>query len=83
MHTIIVDAQKRIRLPEAKPGQVYSMEDNGDGSIMLVQVKPVPRTRPFDPHLYDDLEGDRLALEQKLAEASAKVDVSSEERDRR
>jgi hypothetical protein len=39
VHTLTVDSQKRVRINDAKPGQVFAREDNPDGSITLVPVK--------------------------------------------
>ncbi len=39
MKTLTVDDQKRIRIPDAKPRQVFSYEPEADGSIRLVPVK--------------------------------------------
>jgi hypothetical protein len=45
MKTLTVDDRQRIRLPKAKPGQVFAYEPNSDGTIKLVPViaKPAPR----------------------------------------
>ncbi len=83
MVTAKADDKQRVRIPDIKPGQIFAILDNGDGSLTLTPIKPAPKQRPFDPHLYDDLDADRLQLEQKLSAASAKVDVSREERDRK
>jgi hypothetical protein len=40
MTTATVDDRKRVRLPDAKPGQVLAIQDNGDGSVTLTPVKP-------------------------------------------
>ncbi len=48
MHTITADNQKRIRIPDAKPGQVFAYTDNGDGSILLTPVKAEAK-EPFPP----------------------------------
>ena len=42
MHTLKVDSRQRVRLPEARPGQVFSYTDNGDGSFMLVLCEAEP-----------------------------------------
>ncbi len=39
MTTLKVDSQRRIRLGDAKPGQVYARENGPDGSIVLTPVK--------------------------------------------
>ena len=33
-----VDAQKRLRIPDAKPKQVFAYESSGDGTITLTPV---------------------------------------------
>lgn len=38
MHTLIVDSKKRIRLPDAKPNQVYAYEEQGEGRFLLTRV---------------------------------------------
>ncbi len=45
MKTLTVDDRQRIRLPQAKAGQVFAYEPNSDGTIRLVPVisKPGPR----------------------------------------
>jgi len=46
--TLKVDARKRIRLPDVRPSQVLSYQNNGDGSFVLRVIKehvpePFPR----------------------------------------
>jgi hypothetical protein len=48
MKTLTVDDQKRIRIPDAKPRQVFAYENNGDGTITLTEVKAEAR-EPFPP----------------------------------
>ncbi len=48
MKTLTVDDQKRIRLPDARPRQVFAYEPEADGTIRLHPVKsrsnePFPR----------------------------------------
>jgi hypothetical protein len=45
MKTLTVDDQKRIRIPDAKPRQVFAYEPNEDGSITLVPVKAERKER--------------------------------------
>lgn len=45
---LTVDAHKRIRIPDAKPSQVFSYEDKGDGTLTLTLVKVATR-EPFPP----------------------------------
>ena len=37
--TLTVDDQKRIRIPDAKPRQVFAYANNGDGTLTLTLVK--------------------------------------------
>lgn len=46
MITTKVDDQKRIVVPQAKPGQVYAVEENLDGSFTLKAVGPVASVPP-------------------------------------
>lgn len=48
MKTLTVDDQKRIRIPDARPRQVFAYQNNGDGTITLTTVKAEP-TEPFPP----------------------------------
>jgi len=48
MKTLTVDDQQRIQIPDAKPRQVFSYVNNGDGTLTLALVKarasePFPR----------------------------------------
>ena len=45
MHTIVADKTKRVRIPDAKPGQVFAFTNNGDGTRTLTEIKPVEPTR--------------------------------------
>ncbi len=48
MKTLKVDERKRIRIPDAKPEQVFAYENNGDGTITLTLVKASRKER-FPP----------------------------------
>ncbi len=48
MKTLIVDDQKRVRIPDAKPRQVFAYENHGDGAITLTPVKAAAE-EPFPP----------------------------------
>jgi hypothetical protein len=48
MKTLIVDDQKRIRIPDAKPRQVFAYENNGNGTLTLVLVETA-QAEPQDP----------------------------------
>jgi hypothetical protein len=39
MHTVVADKWKRVRIPDAKPKQVFAYTNNGDGSITLMEVQ--------------------------------------------
>ena len=45
MKTLTVDDQKRIRIPDAKPRQVFAYENHGDGTLTLTLVKAEQRER--------------------------------------
>jgi len=47
MKTLRVDSSNRIRLPDARPKQVFSYENHGNGIITLTQVKA--RSKPAFP----------------------------------
>lgn len=38
MHTLIVDSKKRVRLPDARPRQVFAYEPQGDGRFLLTRL---------------------------------------------
>jgi hypothetical protein len=38
--TAKADNRKRVMVPQAKPGQVYAVQENGDGSFPLTVVQP-------------------------------------------
>ena len=82
MKTLTADKYLRVRIPTAKPNQKFAFEDHGNGIITLKVLQVAPKERPFDAHLYDDLVGERLLEQQALEAASARVDLSAEERDR-
>jgi hypothetical protein len=44
--TTKADDQKRIVVPQAKPGQVYAVQENLDGSFTLKAVRPVASAPP-------------------------------------
>ena len=48
MKTVKVDASKRVRIPDAKPRQVFTYESNGHGIIVLTLVKATHKER-FPP----------------------------------
>ena len=40
MITTKADKRKRVLVPQVKPGQVYAVQENADGSFTLTMVKP-------------------------------------------
>ncbi|GDY20401.1 hypothetical protein LBMAG56_17460 [Verrucomicrobiota bacterium] len=46
MKTLTVDNQQRIRMPDAKPRQVFAYENHGDGHVTLTLVSAA-NTEPF------------------------------------
>lgn len=64
MHTVITDKQKRVRLPDAKPGQVFAYETNPARTIItLHQVrKAEPEVEILD---LDDLDSKTLAPKRR------------------
>jgi hypothetical protein len=38
VHTLKADPKQRVRLPEAKPGQVFAYEKQGEGRFILTLV---------------------------------------------
>ncbi len=72
-----VDDKKRIRIPTAKPGQEWVVDDSRPDMVVLTRVSEKRDQIPYDPHLYDRVDKEQTALEA----ASARVDVGSEERD--
>ncbi len=46
MQTVKADSKKRVRIPDAKPQQVFAYANNGDGSFTLTLVK-AERERAF------------------------------------
>ena len=46
MPTSIADSKKRVLIPEAQPGDVFDVQKQADGRVVLVRlVKPKPRPR--------------------------------------
>lgn len=44
--TTKADSQKRVKLPKAKPGQVYSVQQNPDGGFTLILIRTGKPTSP-------------------------------------
>lgn len=47
VHTLVVDAKKRIRLPDAQPNQVFAYEQKGEGLIVLTRLVKQEPEEPF------------------------------------
>ena len=47
MHTLIVDAKKRIRLPDAEPNQVFAYERRSEGRFVLTRLVKAEPDEPF------------------------------------
>jgi hypothetical protein len=65
MKTLTVDAHKRVRIPDAKPGQVFAYEKNG-GQVTLTEVK-ADRKEPFPrgsllKYLTKERDAEQLAI---------------------
>jgi hypothetical protein len=41
--TVTVDANKRVRIADARPREVYSLQNNGDGTFVLTRVVAEPK----------------------------------------
>lgn len=48
MKTLTVDAHKRIRIPDAKPKQIFAYENEGNGRLVLTVVRAEAQ-EPFPP----------------------------------
>ena len=66
MKTLIVDAQKRVRIPDAKPKQVFGYEISGTGAIILTPVKGQRKERfprgSLRKYLTSQRDNEQLAL---------------------
>jgi hypothetical protein len=49
MHTLVVDSKKRVRLPDAKPNEVFAYEAQGDGQFLLIRLAEAGPTGVFPP----------------------------------
>jgi hypothetical protein len=75
MKTLTVDSSNRIRIPDAKPHQVFSYENHGDGTITLTQVKTERKSRfpkgSLTRYFSGKLGRERDELELALVKGSA------------
>ncbi len=73
MTTVTVDDRRRVRIPDAKPGQVFSLENGSDGSVTLTPVK-ADRKEAFPPgSLPKYFTPERDSDEAKIFAACAKL----------
>ena len=70
MTTLTVDDRKRVRLPTAKPKQIFSFQPNADGSILLVPVQEKERTELFPPGTLLKYFSGKLGRERDERDAS-------------
>jgi len=45
MTTVTADERKRVRIPDAQPGQVFAYINNGNGSYTLTPIRPEIKER--------------------------------------
>jgi len=45
MTTVTADERKRVRIPDAQPGQVFAYTNNGNGSYTLTPIQAEARER--------------------------------------
>ena len=43
MSTATVDSKKRVVLPSGRPGDVYDVQQQDDGHVLLVRLEPAKR----------------------------------------
>lgn len=46
MSIVTADDYKRVRIPDAKPGQAFEYQISGNGTVKLTPVKPVEEDVP-------------------------------------
>ena len=49
VHTLVVDSKKRVRLPDARPNQVFAYEQRGEGQFVLTRLVKEQPAEPFPP----------------------------------
>ncbi len=79
MKILIADNYKRVRIPDAKPHQVFAYDNNGHGTLTLTEVRKVKPSaalagavRPFTKEevkraFAPDPEWDAIAADMALA----------------
>jgi hypothetical protein len=77
VHTLKTDKQQRVRLPDAKPGQVFAYELDPAGVITLHQVKKsepeveVLNLEDVDPKTFMPKTGGEIVRESIIAAVRA------------
>ena len=66
MKTLTVNAHKRIRIPDAKPRQIFAYENEGNGRLVLTVVRAEAQ-EPFPPgslkkYITPERDAEMLAL---------------------
>lgn len=69
MHAATIDDRKRVRIPDAKPGQVVSVESNPDGSWTLIPLKAEAKQRFPKGSLVKYFTEDRDRKEKEISKA--------------
>ena len=72
MTTLIVDDRKRVRIPDAKPGQVFACEPGPGGSFKLIPVKAVRKERFPRGSLLKYCTPERDAANEEIYRATVK-----------
>ena len=65
MTTVVADDKKRVRIPSAKPGQVFALDTASDGALTLTPIK-TEHKEAFPPgslKKYVTAENDRELLQ--------------------
>ena len=66
MTTLTADERKRVRIPDAKPGQVFEYHHNGDGSVTLTPLQAGPEERFPRGSLLKYFTADKDTEEEKI-----------------
>jgi len=66
VHTLVVDAKKRVRLPDAEPNQVFAYEQQGEGRLLLIRLMKEAPAETFP----------RGSLKKYLTRAKAKEELA-------
>lgn len=66
VHTLVVDSKKRVRLPDAKPNQVFAYEQQGEGQFLLTRLIKEEPAESFP----------RGSLKKYLTRAKAKEELA-------